>query len=80
MLYNGEPINKLMIFKDGTNVPKYWLSAGGLSLLGFAFALGLPVVGKYCLSLHISSNMFFHSLPHFTFEHADMEPNFQEEN
>ena len=43
---HGKKVDDLVVFKEGTAVPKRWLSRGGLWLLYLFFALGTPLAGK----------------------------------
>ena len=46
MMRHGKQVDNLVVFKEGTAVPDYWLSKGDLGLLYMFFALGTPLAGK----------------------------------
>ena len=46
MVRHGKQVDNLVVFKEGTAVPKQWLSKGDIGLLYLFFALGTPLVGK----------------------------------
>ena len=46
MMRHGKHVDDLVVFKEGTAVPKKWLSKGDSGLLYLFFALGTPLAGK----------------------------------
>ena len=46
MMRNGKYVNSIMVYKDGTDIPAYWLSNKELALFIMLLVIGLPVVGN----------------------------------
>ena len=54
MMRHGKQIDDLLVFMEGTTVPKYWLAKGDLCLLFLFCALGIPLAGKNIFKLTTS--------------------------
>ena len=46
MMRHGKIVDDLVVFKEGTTVPKYWLTKGYFGLVFLFFVLGTPLAGK----------------------------------
>ena len=46
IMRNGKRVDSLVIFKEGTTVPPYWLSGGFSVMFGLLLVSGLAVVGR----------------------------------
>ena len=77
MMRNGNQVDTLVVFKEGTTVPKYQLSKGDFCFLVSFLVVGLPFAGMKYIYFGISY-FYFMQVFDSALENKGLEDNSQE--